>query len=40
MIHVRVRDEHELDLCGIMLRDAAHIQMSEAEWKGRKARCV
>ena len=23
-------------LCGIMLRDSAHIQMSEAEWKNRK----
>ena len=29
--------EATCDLCGIMLRDAAHIQMSEAEWKGRKA---
>ncbi len=26
------------DLCGIMLRDCAHIQMHEAEWKNRKAR--
>ncbi len=26
------------DLCGIMLRDCAHIQMQEAEWKNRKAR--
>lgn len=29
--------EATCDLCGIMLRDAAHIQMSEAEWKGAKA---
>ena len=26
------------DLCGIMLRDCAHIQMQEAEWKNRKAK--
>ena len=27
--------EATCDLCGIMLRDSAHIQMSEAEWRGR-----
>ena len=25
------------NLCNIMLRDSAHIQMSEAEWRSRKA---
>ena len=29
--------EATCDLCGIMLRDAAHIQISDAEWKTRKA---
>jgi len=27
-----------VDLCAIMLRDCAHIQMQEAEWKNRKAK--
>ncbi len=27
-----------VDLCNIMLRDCAHIQMQEAEWKSRKAK--
>ena len=30
--------EATTDLCGIMLRDCAHIQMQEAAWKNRKAK--
>ena len=30
--------EASADLCSIMLRDCAHIQMQEAEWRSRKAK--
>lgn len=30
--------EASCDLCNIMLRDCAHIQMQEAEWRNRKAK--
>ncbi len=33
-----IMTEASADLCSIMLRDCAHIQMQEAEWKSRKAK--
>lgn len=33
-----ITTEATKDLCSIMLRDCAHIQMQEAEWKSRKAK--
>ena len=33
-----ITTEATADLCGIMLRDSAHIQMFEAEWRNRKAK--